>query len=161
MIVATAVVSLALLFLLSIFQLALALGAPLGNFAWGGAHKVLPRKLRVASIFSIGIYAGIALFIASKAGIIDVAINERVLAIGMWVLFGYFTLGIFLNSISKSKRERYTMTPVCIILALATLTLAWLPGTSQPPIFSFNEQQAPGWWAAGNHNAQALTFVRQ
>ena len=46
-----------LLALLAVFQLALALGAPLGHFAWGGAHRVLPRRLRIGSLVSIVIYA--------------------------------------------------------------------------------------------------------
>ena len=35
----------------------------------------------------------------------------------MWVVFGYFVLGIGMNAISRSKPERYAMVPVCIVLA--------------------------------------------
>ena len=38
---------------LAVFQLALAAGAPLGRFAWGGSHEVLPPRLRVGSLVSI------------------------------------------------------------------------------------------------------------
>ena len=41
-----------------------------------------------------------------------------------WILFSYFTLGILMNALSRSKPERFTMTPVTIVLALTTLTIA-------------------------------------
>ena len=37
---------------LAVFQALLALGAPLGAFAWGGQHRVLPTRLRVGSAVS-------------------------------------------------------------------------------------------------------------
>ena len=40
----------AILGVLAVFQLALALGAPIGHFAWGGAHRVLPARLRIDSL---------------------------------------------------------------------------------------------------------------
>ena len=49
-----------ILLALAIFQLALALGAPLGRFAWGGQHRVLPVRLRIGSAIAIVIYAVIA-----------------------------------------------------------------------------------------------------
>src|SRR5690606_3719032 len=51
--VAASIVLLALAF----FQLALVFGAPLGRFAWGGQHEVLPANLRIGSAVSIVLYA--------------------------------------------------------------------------------------------------------
>ncbi len=42
----------------------------------------------------------------------------------MWVLTGYFTLGIVLNGISRSKPERNVMTPVSLLLAVLCLIVA-------------------------------------
>jgi hypothetical protein len=112
-----------LLALLAVFQLALALGAPLGHFAWGGAHRVLPRRLRIGSLVSIVIYAVIALLALDRVGLIDV-VPDGVSTVGMWVAFGYFVLGIPLNAVSRSKPERYTMTPVVAVLALLSLLVA-------------------------------------
>lgn len=50
MIIAT-LLAVFILSLLSLFQLSLALGAPMGKFAWGGKYKVLPRNLRIGSIY--------------------------------------------------------------------------------------------------------------
>ncbi|GAA2041697.1 hypothetical protein GCM10009819_29700 [Agromyces tropicus] len=109
--------------LLAVFQLALALGAPLGRFAWGGAHRVLPTTLRIGSLVSIVIYTVIAVLALDRVGLIDV-VPDAVAAVGMWVVFGYFVIGIVMNAISRSKPERVTMTPVVAVLALLSLLVA-------------------------------------
>ena len=118
-----AIILTVLLAVLAVFQLALALGAPLGRFAWGGAHRVLPPKLRIGSLVSIVIYALIVVITLDRAGIIDV-VPDPVSTVGMWVVFGYFVLGIPLNAISRSKPERFTMTPVVTVLAVLSLLVA-------------------------------------
>lgn len=112
-----------LLAALTVFQLALALGAPIGHFAWGGAHRVLPAKLRVGSLLSIAIYALIVVLALDRAGAVDV-VPEPVSTVGIWIVFGYFVLGIPLNAISRSRPERFTMTPVVIVLAVLSLLVA-------------------------------------
>ena len=112
-----------ILSLLAGFQLALALGAPLGRFAWGGQHRVLPTRLRIGSLVSIVIYAIIAVLALDRVGLIDV-VPDAVSTVGMWVVFAYFVIGIPLNAISRSKPERYVMTPVVTILAVLSLLVA-------------------------------------
>ena len=120
---AAAILLTVILAVLAVFQLALALGAPLGHFAWGGQHRVLPAKLRVGSAVSILIYVVIALLALDRAELIDV-VPDPVSAVGMWVVFAYFVLGIPLNAISRSKPERYTMTPIVTVLAVLSLLVA-------------------------------------
>jgi hypothetical protein len=50
-----AIVACAVLAGLTVFQAALIAGAPLGRFAWGGQHDVLPAKLRIGSAVSIAL----------------------------------------------------------------------------------------------------------
>ena len=106
--------------ILAILQLALALGAPIGHFAWGGTHRVLPTRLRIGSLVSIVIYAVIAVLALDCAEVIDV-VPDVVSTVGMWVVFGYFVLGIGMNAISRSKPERYTMAPLSAVLAVLSL----------------------------------------
>jgi hypothetical protein len=108
---------------LAVFQLALALGAPLGRFAWGGAHRVLPTRLRIGSAVSIVVYAVIATLALDRAGVVDV-VPDPVSTVGMWIAFGYFVLGIPLNAVSRSRPERLTMTPVVVVLAVLSLLVA-------------------------------------
>ena len=122
---AFALVGLFLLAALAVFQVALAAGAPLGRFAWGGRHDVLPRNLRIGSVVAVLIYAVFALFLLSKAGLVSI-IGEPLLTIGMWVLVIYLGLASVLNLFSRSKSERLLMTPVTLVIGamflMVTLT---------------------------------------
>ena len=87
-------------------------GMPLGRFAWGGQHEKLPKNLRVGSALAPVTYAVIGVFVVSKAGILQVITNEAVLSVGVWVMFAFFAVGTLMNGISRSRPERYIMTPV-------------------------------------------------
>lgn len=109
---------------LAIFQLALALGTPLGKYAWGGQHRgTLPAKLRIGSAVSIVLYAIFAVVALDKAGAIDV-LDDSVVNVAIWVIVAYSFVGILMNGISRSKPERYTMTPIVTVLAVLFLMIS-------------------------------------
>ena len=120
---AAAIALTVILALLAVFQLALVLGAPIGRFAWGGTHRVLPARLRIGSAVSIVIYAVIAVLALDRVGAIDL-VPDVVTTVGMWIVFAYFVLGIPLNAISRSRAERYTVPPVVAVLAVLSLIVA-------------------------------------
>jgi hypothetical protein len=124
MVTIAAVATCVLLGCLAFFQLSLVLGAPLGRFAWGGQHRVLPLSLRVGSVVSIAIYACVALVVLARADLVDVGVSPRVIEVACWVLTGYFFLGIGLNLASRSKPERFVMTPLCVLLCVLTGVVA-------------------------------------
>lgn len=113
-----------ILALLSVFQLALAAGAPLGHFAWGGAHRVLPRKLRVGSLVSIVLYALIAFVLLERESVLNLLSLPAVERVAAWVVTAYFVIGIVMNAISRSRPERFVMTPVVLVLAVLSLLVA-------------------------------------
>ncbi|MCG5219739.1 hypothetical protein [Streptosporangium sp. KLBMP 9127] len=119
---ALAIAGLILLAILAVFQIALAAGAPLGRFAWGGRHDVLPRNLRIGSVVAVPIYAVFALFLLSKAGLVSI-IGEPLLTIGMWVIVIYLGLASVLNLLSRSKFERSVMTPVALVMGTVFLVV--------------------------------------
>lgn len=113
----------AVLALLTLFQLALAFGAPLGRFAWGGRHRVLPGRLRVGSAVSVLVYAFIALIAWDRVGALDV-LAAPLSEVAMWVVFGYLVLGIAMNAISRSPQERCVMVPTSVALAALSFLIA-------------------------------------
>ena len=121
-----AVLALVVLALLAVFQLSLALGAPLGRLAWGGQHRVLPNRLRAGSAASIALYAVFAMVIADRAGLTDV-LPDTISGVGTWVLAAYFLLGVAVNAMSRSVPERVTMAPVSAVLAVAAVLVALGP----------------------------------
>ncbi len=122
-VITVAAVGVALLAALAVFQLALVAGAPLGRFAWGGQHVVLPPRLRAGSVVSVVLYALFALLMLQAAGATSL-LPDGVAAVGIWVLTGYLALGVALNAISRSRPERLVMTPVALVLLAVCLVLA-------------------------------------
>ena len=121
--IASLIIALALLAALAVLQVLVASGLPLGRFVWGGAHRVLPRRLRIGSAVSVPVYAGFAVLLLSRAGALPGADNVIVVVL-TWVLFAYFAFGVVLNGISRSRAERFTMTPACAVLAVTALIIA-------------------------------------
>ena len=118
-----AILATTILAALTVFQLALIAKAPLGEYAWGGQHRVLPPKLRIASIASIVLYIIFAWFALAKSGVIT-SPSGVMIDVTLWIFFGYFVVGIIMNTISRSKKERMVMTPVAVVLAIAFFFLA-------------------------------------
>jgi hypothetical protein len=123
MVQASAVVVVVVLGALAVLQVLVALGAPLGRFVWGGAHDVLPARLRAGSAVSVLLYAGMATVVLDRAGLIAV-LPDGFTRVATWVLVAYFAVGVVLNAISRSRAEALTMTPTCLVLALGTLAVA-------------------------------------
>ena len=122
-IISVAVLGCVVLGALAVFQGLLVAGQPLGRFAWGGQHVVLPPGLRVGSAVSIALYGAFAVLILCAAGALAV-LPPGFVDVAIWVLTGYFLLGIVLNGISRSRPERLVMTPVVLLLAVVCLVLA-------------------------------------
>ncbi len=107
-----------------VFQAFLAAGAPLGHFAWGGRYRVLPIGFRIASAVAIPLYAGMIVLMLNRAGIISVSTNSGAIRIAAWLLVAYFALGVLMNLASRSRPERYVMTPIVLTLAVLAAIIA-------------------------------------
>ncbi|UOQ61171.1 hypothetical protein MUN76_04155 [Leucobacter rhizosphaerae] len=108
---------------LAVLQILVASGKPYGTLVWGGQHRILPRKLRIGSAVSVLLYAGFAAILLSRGGLLGGG-DSGFVRVATWILVGYFVLGIGMNAISRSRPERAVMTPVCALLAAASLVVA-------------------------------------
>lgn len=113
-----------MLAVLSLFQLSLVLGAPLGRFAWGGQHRTLPLSLRIGSAVSILIYALIAAVVLGRADLVSVGASDGLLRAAAWVVVAYLVLGVGLNAASRSRGERMVMTPTAAVLCALCAAVA-------------------------------------
>jgi hypothetical protein len=104
-----AVVAVALIGIVVLFQLALVLGAPWGQIAWGGQNPgVLPTTLRVGSAVAILVLGFMAWIVLAAADLVGASpVPEEWLDVILWVIAGYFLLGTLANLASKSRPERW------------------------------------------------------
>ncbi|RMH68329.1 MAG: hypothetical protein D6685_02280 [Bacteroidetes bacterium] len=110
--------------LLASFQLALVLGAPLGHLAWGGLHRHLPLRLRLASLAAIVVLMTGGLCVLEVAGIVDVLDQDHRARAVVWGLVGLFGLSLLGNLASSSRAERRMGVPVAGLLMVACLIVA-------------------------------------
>jgi len=106
------------------FELALALGAPLGRAAMGGAHTYLPAGLRIVSALAVIIWLLAGLVVLRRGGYRVPLISARAAWAGTWALTGLLSLGVLLNLASPSGWERYLQAPITAILATLCLIVA-------------------------------------
>jgi hypothetical protein len=118
--------------MIAAFQLALALGAPLGRAAWGGGHTRLPVRLRVSSAVAVLVWAVAAVIVLGRVGLGPLALPTAVYEWGTWLLVVVLILGAIVNFVSRSRWERFFWAPFSVILAVMTLVVALSTGPQTP-----------------------------
>lgn len=109
------------------FQVALALGAPLGAFAWGGAagHGALSGRFRGASAISALALSALAGLAGVQGGLGQRVFPPPVFKAILWVCAAELALNTLGNLGSPSPPERWVMGPVSALgCGLAVLTAA-------------------------------------
>lgn len=105
---------------IAVFQVLLSLGYPLGEFAMGGYYKVLPKKLRIVSVFNALILLFMGFVFLQHTTVLQ-GFDFISTNIFVWVITIFLGLNTLANLISRSRKERLIMTPlsgVAFILCL-------------------------------------------
>lgn len=109
---------------ITVLQLALAFGAPLGEFTMGGRFPgKLPVKMRLAAIIQIIILFFFTAIVISKAELALDAFYD-VARIGIWFVLAFFVFGSIMNLSSPSKKEKMLLGPLNIVALICTFMVA-------------------------------------
>ena len=110
---------------IAVFQVLLSLGYPLGEYAMGGYYKVLPKKLRIAGVINALILVFMGFVFLQHANVLN-GVDFLSTNILVWVITIYLGINTIANLISRSKKERFVMTPLsgftcilCLFIALS------------------------------------------
>ena len=101
-----------------VLSILIIIGLPLGELTMGGQYKVFPKKLRIVLFTQLFLQVFFVIIILQMGGIIPLWFSydmTRVISICMSI---YLSLNAFMNLVSKSKKERYIMTPLSLIAAI-------------------------------------------
>jgi hypothetical protein len=112
------------LLLIAAFQLALALGAPLGRAAWGGQHDRLPPRLRRSSAVAVVIWLIATAIVLARASYLTLPGPSQLVTAGTWVVVVLLALGAIVNVASSSRWERFGWGPLAAILAVLGFIVA-------------------------------------
>ena len=111
--------------LVALFQLALVLGAPMGEYAFGGQHPgKLPVQYRIGSAISFLVLLAIAGHYLAQAGVFTPLLPTGLNSVANWVLVGFNVLGLIMNGISRSKKERNMWVPVLLLSVVLSIIVA-------------------------------------
>jgi len=114
----------ALIALVVIFLLCLALGAPWGELAMAGKFPGrFPVQMRIVALLQIVVLVFIVMVVLTRAGLVldEFYVFSRS-AIWAVVLFSF--VGLILNAITPSKKERMLWLPVATILMICATYVA-------------------------------------
>lgn len=106
------------------FQLALALGAPWGEFAMAGKFPGrLPAGMRVAAVIQAVVIALLAAVVLARAGLAFEAWSEAS-SLLIWAVVAFSAVSLVLNSITSSAGERRIWVPVALVMLGSSLVVA-------------------------------------
>ena len=103
---------------IAIMTVLVACGLPLGEFTMGGQHKILPKKLRVAAVISVAIQIFAMIIILQAGGFISLWFSFKVTKYICFFFAAYLSLNTIMNMLSKSRKEKYVMTPISLIAGI-------------------------------------------
>ena len=106
------------------FQLTLALGAPWGAYAMGGAFPGrMPPAMRVAAVAQAVVLAGLAVIVLADAGLMSVLLVADWPWL-IWVPVAVAAVAVVLNGSTRSRGERRIWLPVALVLLVCSLGVA-------------------------------------
>ena len=104
--------------LIATMTILVACGLPLGEFTMGGQHKILPKKFRIVAVISLAIQIFAMIIILQAGGFISLWLSFKVTKYLCFFFATYLSLNTIMNMISKSKKEKYVMTPFSLIVGI-------------------------------------------
>ena len=104
--------------LIATMTVLVACGLPLGEFTMGGQYKILPKKLRVAAVISVAIQIFAMIIILQAGGFISLWFSFKATKYICFFFAAYLSLNTIMNMISKSRKEKYVMTPLSLIAGI-------------------------------------------
>jgi hypothetical protein len=106
------------------FQIALALGAPWGAYAMGGARPGrFSAPMRAGALGQALILALLAVAVLAEAGLVLPTLSESFPWL-IWLAVVFSAVSVVLNAISRSAGERRLWLPVALVMLMASLVVA-------------------------------------
>lgn len=93
-------------------------GFPLGELTMGGQYRVFPFKMRVLLLIQLILQIFFVIIILQMGGYVPLWFSDNITQIICIIMAAYLSLNTVANFISKSKKEKYIMTPLSLVTAI-------------------------------------------
>jgi CubicO group peptidase (beta-lactamase class C family) len=116
----------------AVFQLALALGMPLGDATWGGraptTNGALALSFRPVAAVSAVVLGGVAWLVLARAGVVGAGpVGDSLLVWATRVILGFLVLNTVANFAAPHPVERWVMGSVTLVTAVLVAVVAFAP----------------------------------
>ena len=109
----------------ALFQIAILLGAPLGEYSYGGQNPgVLRLPYRVASAVSALVLFAIAGHYLAQLGVFTPLLDESGNDIANWGFAAFAALNAIANNVTKSQKEKRLWGGTTVAMLLAAIIVA-------------------------------------
>ncbi len=107
-----------------LFQFALVIGFPWGEYAMGGRFKgKYPIPMRIAAVFQIFILLLLGVIVIIKARLAFENFHSIAVS-GIWLVVGFCILATILNFLTKSVVEKKIWAPISLLLLISSFIVA-------------------------------------
>lgn len=109
----------------ALLQLAIVLGAPVGDYAFGSVSKEkLPAKYRALSFGLMLVFLAVAGHYLAQIGLFSPLLDEAGNAIANWGFAGFFALTAILSNFTKSEKQKRVFSSLTIAMLLSAILVA-------------------------------------
>lgn len=113
-----AIIGACLFSIVIILSVLLICGLPLGELTMGGQYIILPKKYRIMAISQLIIQVFAVIIILQSGGVVSLWFSYKTTKIICYVFAVYLSLNTIMNILSKSKKEKFIMTPLSFLAAI-------------------------------------------
>jgi hypothetical protein len=111
--------------LVAVFQVALALGAPWGEYAYGGTKTgKLPLGFRINSVVAVFVMLAISGHYLAQLRVVEPILDSAGNSVVNWVLVVFTGLSALANNATRSKKERMVWGIPTTLMFLASWAVA-------------------------------------
>ena len=113
-----AIIGTAILSVMMVLSILIICGLPLGELTMGGQYRVFPKKLRLVLITQLVLQIFFVIVLLQNAGFVSLWFSTKTTRIIGIVMAVYLSLNTVMCFISKSKKEKYIITPLSFVTAV-------------------------------------------
>ena len=119
-----AIIGASVFLVLILLSILLICGLPLGELTMGGQYKIFPKKLRFILAGQLILQIFFLIVILQMGGFIPFWFSKNITRVICMVMAVYLSLNTVMNLLSKSKKEKYMMTPLSAISSICFWIMA-------------------------------------
>ena len=113
-----AIIGATLMLIVIILSILLLCGLPLGELTMGGQYRIFPKNLRILLVTQLILQIFFVIIILQMGGYMSLWFSYNVTRIICIIMAIYLSLNTLVNLISKSKKEKYIITPLSFVTAI-------------------------------------------